>query len=196
MKASVILAHPYPKSFNHAIYKTVKKSFNVNKIKTYGHDLYKEDFNPVLSKEELGSDKSDDNLVNQYAKELVESNFLVFIHPNWWGQPPAILKGYVDRVIRPPYAYDFPVDDSGSGLPIEKLNGKYGIVYNTANTEADRENNYFGDPLENIWRKCVFGFLGIDKYHRKMFRIIADSSEEDRKNWLEEIETDIARIVK
>ena len=196
MKASVILAHPYIKSFNHAIYNTVINAFNHNNIQTYGHDLYEENFNPVLTKEELGSDDSDDILVNQYAKELVESDFLVFIHPNWWGQPPAILKGYIDRVIRPPYAYDFPEDDSGGGLPIEKLKGKYGIVYNTANTEEERENNYFGDPLDRIWKKCVFGFLGIDKYHRKMFRIIADSSENDRKTWLEEIEDDIRRIVR
>jgi NAD(P)H dehydrogenase (quinone) len=129
MKASVIVAHPYPKSFNHAIYKTVIHAFHESKIETYAHDLYEEDFNPVLSKKELGSDTSEDMLVNQYAEELVKSDFLVFIHPNWWGQPPAILKGYIDRVIRPPYAYDFPEKDTGGGLPIEKLKGKYGIVY-------------------------------------------------------------------
>jgi NAD(P)H dehydrogenase (quinone) len=195
MKASVILAHPYPKSFNHAIFRTVIDAFLEHGIKTYNHDLYKEEFNPVLSRNELGSDKSCDNLVNQFAEELVESDFLVFIHPNWWGQPPAILKGYIDRVIRPPYAYDFPQDNSGGGLPIEKFIGKFGIVYNTSNTESDRENNYFGDPLENIWGKCVFGFLGIVKYHRRMFKIIADSSDAKRKNWLEEIEKDIRRFV-
>ena len=195
MKASVILAHPYPHSFNHAIYETVVQVFNENHVKVYAHDLYEEGFNPVLTKKELGSDQSDDILVNQYAKELVDSDFLVFIHPNWWGQPPAILKGYIDRVIRPPYAYDFPEDDNGGGLPIEKLNGKYGIVYNTANTNEERENNYFGDPLDRIWGMCVFGFLGIDKYHRKMFRIIANSSENDRNNWLQEIEEDIRRIL-
>jgi NAD(P)H dehydrogenase (quinone) len=69
-------------------------------------------------------------------------------------------------------------------------------VYNTANTEEERENNYFGDPLDKIWGKCIFGFLGIDKYHRKMFRIIADSSENDRKKWLEEIESDIRMIAR
>lgn len=194
MKASVILAHPYPQSFNHAIYNTVVDSFKDKGISVYEHDLYEDHFNPILSKTELGTDKSDDALVNQLANELVESDILVFIHPNWWGQPPAILKGYIDRVIRPPYAYDFPANDSGGGLPIEKLNVKHAIVYNTSNTEEERENNYFGDPLNNIWEKCVFGFLGIKNCHRRMFRIIADSSVDERKEWLELVKNDIKMI--
>ncbi|MBN2435542.1 MAG: NAD(P)H-dependent oxidoreductase [Spirochaetes bacterium] len=194
MKASVILAHPYPKSFNNAIYQTVVDSLKKNNVVVYGHDLYKENFQPVLSESELGTDQSEDILVKQYARELVDSDVLIFIHPNWWGQPPAILKGYIDRVIRPPYSYDFPENDSGGGLPIAKLDIKYAIVYNTANTDENRELNYFGDPLENIWGKCVFGFLGINDYHRKMFRIIADSSEVDRKNWLDEVKTDMEKL--
>jgi len=113
MKSTVILAHPYSKSFNHAIYHTVCLKLENLDIKVFKHDLYEEKFNPVLSVEELGSDKSADILVNQYAEELMDSDFLFFIHPNWWGQPPAMLKGYIDRVIRPPYAYDFPPGDTG-----------------------------------------------------------------------------------
>jgi NAD(P)H dehydrogenase (quinone) len=187
MKASVVLAHPYPKSFNHAIYSAVCSKLESMKIEVYKHDLYKEKFNPVLTVEELGSDISTDSLVNKYAEELMESGYLFFIHPNWWGQPPAILKGYIDRVIRPPYAYDFPPGDSGGGLPMGKLEGKYGIVLNTSNTGEERENNYFHDPLENIWKQCVFGFCGIEKYYRRMFRIVADSDVEQRMKWLEEV---------
>ncbi len=196
MKASVILAHPYPLSFNHAIYERVIAVFADLKIECYSHDLYAEGFDPVLTGQELGSDISADPLVKRYAAELLESKYLVFIHPNWWGQPPAILKGYIDRIIRPPYAYDFPADSSGGGLPLTKLEGKYGIVFNTSNTEALRENEYFGDPLKLIWKQCVFGFCGITDYYRKMFRIIADSSEQERKNWLQEVETALIKIVK
>ncbi|OJJ17007.1 NAD(P)H dehydrogenase [marine bacterium AO1-C] len=194
MKASVILAHPYEKSFNHAIFNTVIESLQANNIQVYAHDLYEENFDPVLTKKELGTDKSEDEKVNQYASELVDSDLLIFIHPNWWGQPPAILKGYVDRVVRPPYAYDFPEGDSGGGLPLKVLKAKIGVVFNTSNTEATRENDYFGDPLENIWAKCVFGFLGIEQTHRRMFRIIADSLPEERAKWLELVKQDIDNI--
>jgi putative NADPH-quinone reductase len=195
MKVSVILAHPYEKSFNHAIYQTVLGTCEKAGMQVFAHDLYQEGFDPVLTKDELGKLPTSDNLVDQYTRELLESDVLVFIHPNWWGQPPAILKGYIDRVIRPPHAYDFPENDSGGGLPIGKLKGKIGIVFNTSNTPEERENTYFHDPLEHIWIKCIFGFCGIDRYYRKMFRVIANSSLEDRRKWLSEVQEVIARKI-
>jgi putative NADPH-quinone reductase len=194
MKASVILAHPYSKSFNHAIYHTVCSKLESLEIEVFEHDLYEEQFDPILTVEELGTDISTDILVNQYVHELIESNYLFFIHPNWWGQPPAILKGYIDRVIRPPSAYDFPPGDTG-GLPIGKLKGKYGIVLNTSNTEKEREDTYFNDPLDKIWKRCIFDFCGIEKYYRKMFRIIADSDLEQRKKWLQEVKEVVEKII-
>jgi NAD(P)H dehydrogenase (quinone) len=196
MKASVILAHPYPESFNHAIFFKVCTVLDNNGINVFKHDLYKEKFDPVLSAIELGTDISNDVLVNKYTEELILSDYLFFIHPNWWGQPPAILKGYIDRVIRPPYSYDFPSGDNGGGIPIGKLKGKYGIVFNTSNTEKNREEDYFNDPLENIWKKCVFGFCGIEKYYRMMFRIIADSDLKQRIKWLIEVEEIVNNIIK
>ena len=195
MKASVILAHPYSKSFNHAIFHTVCAVLEKMGVVVFSHDLYAEKFNPLLTESELGSDSTDDPLVSRYAKELMESDFLFFIHPNWWGQPPAILKGYIDRVIRPPYAYDFPPGGSG-GLPVTKLDNKRAAVFNTSNTEEERENNYFGDPLENIWKQCIFGFCGIRKSYRKMFRIVSDSNEAERKKWLEETEDAVKKIIR
>ncbi len=195
MKASIILAHPYPESFNHAIFKSVCHKLESLSVDLFMHDLYREQFNPLLTAEEIVSDISTDILVNRYAAELLESDLLFFIHPNWWGQPPAILKGYIDRVIRPPYAYDFPPGDDGGGVPIGKLKGKKAVVFNTSNTEKSREENYFHDPLENIWKECVFGFCGIEKYQRKMFRIVADSTLEERKTWLKEVEDIVVDMV-
>ncbi|HAK45411.1 MAG TPA: NAD(P)H dehydrogenase [Spirochaeta sp.] len=193
MQASVLLAHPYDESFNHAIYNQVSESLTAAGVEAFCHDLYKEGFNPVLTEGELGKAPSTDPLVLQYANELMQSDLLFFIHPNWWGQPPAILKGWVDRVVRPPYAYDMP-EGALSGLPIAKLEGKYGIVYNTANTPEDREKDYFGDPLESIWKQCIFGFCGVEKFHRRMFRIVSESSEAERNDWLALVDEDVKRI--
>ncbi len=195
MRASVILAHPYAQSFNHAIFGQVCATLGGLDVPYYAHDLYAERFDPVLTVEELGKKPTQDALVRRYAEELMASDLLFFIHPNWWGQPPAILTGYIDRVIRPPHAYDFPPDDSGGGLPIGKLAGKTGVVFNTSNTEATRENDYFHDPLEHIWKACVFGFCGIEKTHRTMFRIIADSTPEQRAVWLQEVDGTTRSVV-
>jgi len=187
MIASVILAHPYAHSFNHAIFAQVCSVLQACDVPYHAHDLYAEQFNPVLSVRELGKQPTDDPLVQRYTDELVSSDLLFFIHPNWWGQPPAILKGYIDRVIRPPHAYDFPVGASGGGLPVGKLAGKTGVVFNTSNTDETRERDYFHDPLEHIWNECVFGFCGIEKTHRRMFCIVADSTQKEREAWLQEV---------
>ncbi|MFA6508051.1 MAG: NAD(P)H-dependent oxidoreductase, partial [Treponemataceae bacterium] len=139
---------------------------------------------------------SKDPLVKKYETELLESDFLIFIHPNWWGQPPAILKGYIDRVIRPPQTYDFPANETGGGVAIGKLKGKIGIVFNTSNTEKEREDLYFHDPLEYIWKKCVFGFCGIEESYRTMFRIITDSTVEERNRWLRQTAESLTAIIK
>ena len=155
------------------------------------HDLYAEEFDPVLTRAELGKDETSDPLAARYIRELVASDLLVFIHPNWWGQPPAIMKGYIDRVFRPPYAYDDATGAAGSTEITQKLAGKIGIVFNTSNTEEVRENEYFHDPLEHEWLKCVFGFCGIERCSRRMFRVVAESGAEERARWLETVRDDI-----
>lgn len=183
--ASVILAHPYKESFNHAIFTVAVQTLGDLGVRVYAHDLYEESFNPVLTTEELGKKPTTDPLVRKYVQELIESDLLVFIHPNWWGQPPAILKGYIDRVIRPPHAYDFDPNDS-SALPWGQLTEKRALVFNTSNTDAARETGYFHDPLESLWGRCVFGFCGLENYSRRMFRIISESDDAQRKKWLAE----------
>jgi NAD(P)H dehydrogenase (quinone) len=68
LKASVLLAHPYPKSLNHAIYGTVCEKLKELDVEIFAHDLYSENFNPVMTRRELGTDRSEDALVNRYAK--------------------------------------------------------------------------------------------------------------------------------
>jgi len=186
--ASVYLAHPYNKSFNHAIYHRTIETLKQQDVSVIAHDLYAEKFNPVLTAGELGFDVSEDSQVLKYAEELMASDLLIFIHPNWWGQPPAILKGWIDRVIRPPYAYDYPPELPVGDPPLQKMKGKLGIVFNTSNTPDPRERDYFGDPLENIWKQCVFGFCGIKMAERRMFRTVADSTGKVREDWLDEVQ--------
>ncbi len=85
MKISVILAHPYDKSFNSAIAKTACEALFKNGHKVLFHDLYKEKFNPVITADELISDKNRDDLLSLHQKELKEADGIIIIHPNWWG---------------------------------------------------------------------------------------------------------------
>jgi len=191
MQISVILAHPDPKSFNHAISQTVVASLKSNGHKVIFRDLYQEKFDPRLSSEEIAKDAILPAIIRKHCDEIASADSIVIVHPNWWGQPPAILKGWVDRVIRPGVAYEFLEGDSGEGVPRGLLKAKAALVYNTSNTETQREKGVFGDPLEAIWKNCIFGLCGITNFHRRMFNVVVTSTENQRKDWLTDVEKDV-----
>lgn len=186
MNISIILAHPNPRSFNHAIAATVAETLRRNGHHPIVHDLCAEKFDPVLPAEELVRDAVLPPVIRQHCDEIVAADGIIIIHPNWWGTPPAILKGWVDRVLRMGIAYKFVAGDNGEGVPVSLLRAKSAIVFNTANTSAEREASVFGDPLELIWKKCVFALCGIEKVHRRIFSVVITSTPKERADWLAE----------
>jgi NAD(P)H dehydrogenase (quinone) len=192
MNVSVILAHPHKGSFNHAIAETAVLSLYRLGHTVCFHDLYAERFDPVLDYDEIPRDALLDPVVSRHCKEIAGADGIIIIHPNWWGQPPAILKGWVDRVIRPGVAYRFLDGDSGQGVPAGLLKAHIALVFNTSNTPPERERVVFGDPLENLWKNCIFSFCGVQAFHRRMFSVVVTSTEEERKEWLVLVNSDIA----
>ncbi len=194
MRISVILAHPNKESFNHAIAAATIETLDQNGHDVHFHDLYEEKFDPILPTEEIPKYAYLPSEIEKYCAEISEAGGIIIIHPNWWGQPPAILKGWVDRVIRPGVAYEFLEDNKGEGIPNGLLKAKSAIVFNTSNTESEREKNVFGDPLETIWKNCIFDLCGVNNFYRKMFNIIVVSSEEQRKEWLKEVRQTVSEF--
>jgi putative NADPH-quinone reductase len=193
MKILIILAHPTNGSFNHAIAETVYKKLLNRGHEAIFHDLYAEHFDACLSSDEILKNGKVDPYILKQCQELKDCGGIVIIHPNWWGMPPAIMKGWIDRVIRPGVAYEFREGDNGEGIPVGLLKARTAIVFNTANTSEERENNIFKDPLETIWKNCIFDLCGVQNFYRKMFRIIVTSTENERKQWLTEVEETIEK---
>ena len=187
MKISVILAHPNERSFNHAIAEMAAATLRTEGHSVTVHDLYTENFDPLLPPLEIARDAALPPLVAEHCMEIAAADGIVIVHPNWWGMPPAILKGWIDRVLRPGVAYQFADSDSGEGIPIGLLSAKAVIVFNTSNTPAVREQEIFGDPLERIWKDCIVSFCGVPIFYRKMFGVVVTSTEEQRKEWLVEV---------
>jgi putative NADPH-quinone reductase len=187
MNISIILAHPSPHSFNHAIAQAARQQLESSGHRVAFHDLHAEGFDPLLPAEEFARGAPLPPEIATHCKEIAAADGIIIIHPNWWGMPPAILTGWVDRVLRPGVTYEFLEGDGGEGVPVGLLKAKAAIVFNTSNTSAEREENIFGDPLERIWKDCIFGLCGVSDVYRRMFRIIVTSSREQRVTWLDEV---------
>jgi NAD(P)H dehydrogenase (quinone) len=186
MKILVLLAHPQPGSFNHSLAETVVATLKQSEHEVVFHDLHREGFEPVLPAAEIASDAPLAPEIARHCEELAAAEGIVVVHPDWWGQPPAILKGWIDRVVRPGVAYRFLDGDSGEGIPEGLLKAKTAVVLNTSNTEPKRELAVFGDPLEALWKNCVFEFCGVEDVRRRTFSVVVTSTESERAAWLDE----------
>ena len=193
MQVSLILAHPDNQSFNAAIARAAVTELERNGHSVFFHDLYAEQFDPILPSHEIPKDATVSGQVDRHCTEIACADGIVVVHPNWWGQPPAILKGWVDRIIRPGVAYEFLEGDAGEGIPVGLLKAKAALVFNTSNTEAQRELREFGDPLETLWKNCIFGLCGVSTFHREMYGVVVTSTVEQRVAWLSQVTEAVGR---
>ena len=187
MRVLVILAHPRSNSFNHAIGEAAVHVLEAEGHQVTFHDLYAEGFDPILGWKEIPKGSQIDGTIAMHCRDLVEAEGIIVVHPNWWGMPPAMLKGWVDRVIRPGVAYEFLEGDSGDGVPSGLLQARIALVFNTSNTPLQRELEAFGDPLQTLWKNCIFGLCGIGDFRRKSYGVVVTSTEEQRKAWLDDV---------
>jgi len=193
MRATVILAHPDPGSFNHALAAAAVDALQANGHEVAFHDLYRERFPAILPAREIPRDAELPRIVRKHCAEIAATEGIVIVHPNWWGQPPAILKGWVDRVLRPGVAYTFAEGDQGDGELIGLLKARAVLVLNTSNTPVERETSLYGDPLESLWKNNMFVSCGVKDFYRRMFGVIITSTPERRAEWLREAGETTAR---
>lgn len=121
-KYLIIYAHPNPASFNAAIKNkivtTLEKAYAAYTV----IDLYAENYNPVLSLQEMNGEISSET--KHYQELITESTNLIFIFPVFWFRAPAILEGFLDKVFIPGFAYRFKQIIGKYGMPVPLLKDK------------------------------------------------------------------------
>jgi NAD(P)H dehydrogenase (quinone) len=187
MKIVVVLGHPNNQSFNGAIARAAIQVLRAAGHDVAFHDLYRDRFDPILSMEEILAEEADDLQVRAYCRDVANADGLVIVHPNWWGQPPAMMKGWMDRVLRFGVAYKFEKKD-GEEVSVGLLKAAKALVLNTCMTTEANDAGHYGDPLENLWKNCVLSFCGVKEFHRRNFRMVQVVSDEQRAAWLAEVE--------
>lgn len=159
MKSVIILAHPYPNSFNHVIKDVVYQAL-IGKKEVKVIDLVKDGFDPVLSQEDLRlymRGQSSDPKVVEYQNDLMDCDDLVLVFPIWWYEAPAILKGFLDKVLLPGFAFD-EIDNQlvGKLSHINRL-----TVISTSEVLSEFMRLKVGNPIENSLINTTLGVCGI-----------------------------------
>lgn len=189
-KVLIILAHPNPESFNHAVGNTVSQRLVQRGFEVKTRDLYHLGFDPVLSLDELKNyenpthPKSAEVLAEQTA--VMWADHLVIVYPTWWWSPPAILKGYLDRVFTPHFAFSFDKDGSPQASP---LAGKTVSIIQT--TGADQQfirTEELDEAVRKLFSVGIFGFCGMEVVHHEFLMGVSGKSYDELKQMLQEVD--------
>jgi putative NADPH-quinone reductase len=118
-------------------------------------------------------------------EEIKNADHLVFVYPNWWGTFPALLKGFIDRVFLPKFAFSYRED---SLLWDKLLTNKTARLLVTMDTPKWYYSFIYGKPGHNSMKKSILNFCGIKPVKITSFGPIKNSNNNKRKLWLEKAE--------
>lgn len=125
----VVLGHPRPDSFNAAVARTWCDEVALCGQAATLDDLYSRGFDPALAAEEMPGENYNPSPDVAAALELVAAaGMLVLIYPIWFGMPPAMMIGYVDRVL----GAGFSAEMVKTNLPNPRLEGKRLTIISTS----------------------------------------------------------------
>jgi NAD(P)H dehydrogenase (quinone) len=185
MKYLILYAHPNPKSFNHAILETVQAELKNAGREVSLRDLYAQNFNPVLSANDLaGMMQGQLQPEVKAEQEFVSSaDLIIVIYPLWWAGMPAILKGYIDRVFTEGFAYRIDGPDL-RGL----LTGKKVLLITTTGAPQEMyEASGMFKSMAQTTGEGIFQFTGMELIEHKYLCAIPYLTDENRKKMLEEV---------
>lgn len=119
MRFALVVAHPCSDSFNHELARRAAGGLRAGGHDVTVVDLYAEGFRPAMSHDDHVAYHSDTPIIDEqggrYAELVSSVDGLVVVYPTWWSGLPAILKGWLERVMVPGVAFAF--NDSGKVRP-------------------------------------------------------------------------------
>jgi putative NADPH-quinone reductase len=131
MLFQVIHCHPLADSYNHALFRTIVETLEVSGHEVVATDLYREEFDPVLTTAERAGYFSvpyEPTTVARYAELLRRAEGLIFCFPQWWFSMPAMLIGYFERVWAPSIAFEHDPAAAGGLRPLLTHVQVFGVV--------------------------------------------------------------------
>jgi putative NADPH-quinone reductase len=154
----VVYAHPVEASFNAAVYATVTET-----LRSRGHDvdacdLYAEDFPAIMSRQDrllYHAVPGNRALAGPWIERLEKAEALVLVFPTWVFGPPAILKGFLEKVFVPGVAFEL-IDGKAKGM-LRNLNRLGGVsTYGGTRWRA----MLAGDPPRKIFSRVLRAYVG------------------------------------
>lgn len=188
-KVLVILGHPGSQSFCNAVAETYTEGANHSQAEVRVLKLGELSFNPILdANAEVRSGQKEAQALKPDLKkaqqDITWADHLVFVYPSWWGTMPALLKGFIDRVFLPGFAFKY---QKGKSLPDQLLKGKTARLIVTMDTPSWWNRFIYHAAGHNAMRHAILKFCGIRSVRITELAGMHKSTAEQRTKWLEQI---------
>jgi len=182
-KILIINGHPDPESFCTHLANAYQKGALAANAQTDILHLYQLTFDPVLRFGYRQRTELEPDLVNA-QKLIAEANHLVFVYPTWWGVYPALLKGFIDRVFLPKFAFKYR---ENSLLWDKLLTGKTARIIVTMDTPSWYYRLVYRNIGHRAMKTALLHFCGVKPVKITSFGPIKSSSEKQRAKWVAKV---------
>jgi putative NADPH-quinone reductase len=184
---TIIFGHPNRESLNGAVLNALTAGLAKAGENYHLIDLYADKFDPVMGIKDLAiysKGETNDPLVKKYIESIKNSTSLAFIFPVWWSDAPAIVKGFLDKVLLP----EFSFVSAKMGLKGRLSYIKRVDIFTTATSPKWFLRLKCGNPFKKVLLNTVLRSVGIKKGSWWHCYIVREGGEKDRKKYLEKIE--------
>ncbi len=179
----IILGHPNTDSFCNAIGEAYYDGVKECDTQVTYVRLSELSFDPILHKGYTEIQQLEDDLVILQNK-IQEADHIVFVYPTWWGAPPALLKGLIDRILLPGFGFRFRKD---SILWDRLLKGRSARIITTMDEPSFYYRLGFGAPGDKMMKRVILTFCGISPVHITHIDRVRFKTDSQRKKILEKV---------
>jgi putative NADPH-quinone reductase len=184
-KILLINGHPDNESYNYALAEAYKKGASKSDAELREIQIRELDFNSNLQYGYRKRTELEPDL--QKAQELILwADHLVWVYPVWWGSVPAIMKGFLDRVLLPGFAFEHR---EGSPWWDRYLTGKTARLICTMDQPPWYYWLRYGCPSHKAMKKLTLQYCGVKKVKITSIGPIRNSKVNFRKKWIKKIQS-------
>jgi len=183
-KILIINGHPDKESFSFALAAAYKKGVLKSNAEIKEINIRELNFNPNLQYGYRKRTELEPDLLDAQEK-LKWAEHLVWVYPVWWSSVPAIMKGFLDRVLLPGFAFK---KRENSLFSDKCLKGKTARIISTLDQPAWYYKWIYKSPSHNAIKKGTLHFIGVRKVGITTIGPIRLSKDAYRAKWLQKVE--------
>ncbi len=192
MKHLVVYCHPDPKSFCHAILEKAVQTLREKGHEVRIKELYADGFDPILKGSDFAAFQAGKTPPDIKAEQdhISWADTITVIHPVWWTSMPAMLKGYVDRVLALGFAYAF-----GPEGPKGLLGGRKVVIFSTQGADKEQyDASGMTDAMKKASDIAIYSLCGMDVLEHRLFGGVPTVDDATRKRYLSEVKEVMSRL--